>query len=229
MTEELAGHDGDITLFEIDRRFAEFLRSLYKGDERVEVVEGDFLQTREEMRRRKGNPDRILGNLPYNAASRIIAAILEGDVTARRMVFTVQKEVGLRMMTKPGGKEYSSFSVLCGLYCSVVDGGDVAAGSFYPVPKVVSKIVVLEPHQRYGEETRRIAATIAGTAFSSRRKTLRNTLKGLPSALSGHIDLDYGAVMAALEHVGIDPGERGEKLSVEEYAAAAEALRDMME
>jgi 16S rRNA (adenine1518-N6/adenine1519-N6)-dimethyltransferase len=107
--------------------------------------------------------------------------------------------------------------VLCRLYADVYDEGDVAAGSFHPVPRVVSKIVVVEPHERYGREVRAIAVLLARDAFGARRKTLRNALK------SGRTAGRFGfrAVMDALNAAGIDPGLRGEKLSIEDYAAVA--------
>ena len=221
MSETLAGECAKLTLFEIDRRFASYLRGVFSSSgqagSEVEVVEGDVLKTWELEEKRSGRPDRILGNLPYNAASQIIASFLERDAGAGRMVFTVQKEVGQRMMANPGGEEYSSFSVLCGLYADVYDGGDVAAGSFHPVPRVVSKIVAVEPHERYGREVRAIAVLLARDAFGARRKTLRNALK------SGRTAGRFGfpAVMDALNAAGIDPGLRGEKLSIEDYAAVA--------
>jgi 16S rRNA (adenine1518-N6/adenine1519-N6)-dimethyltransferase len=54
-------------------------------------------------------------------------------------------------------------------------------------------------------------ARLVAQAFSQRRKTLRNTLKGL---------LDGDTIAAA----GIDPGRRAETLSLTECAALADRL-----
>ncbi len=162
-----------------------------------------------------------MGNLPYNAASQIIAALLEGGIEAERMVFTVQREVAMRMSADPGSSDYSSFTVLCGLYCSVEEAGDISAGSFYPAPKVVSRIVVLRPHRRYGESEQRMAAALARDAFSSRRKTLKNTLKAGETAAK----YGYERIAAALENAGIDPGLRGERLSVDDYVKLAGCMK----
>jgi len=232
MSEELAERCGKLTLFEIDRRFAEYLRELFAERSHVVVVEGDFLRTGKPAIEDIGAPDRVLGNLPYNAASQIIALLIEygGDgeegaalrssLEGCRMVFTVQKEVGLRMMAGPGSKEYSSFSVLCGLYARISDGGDVAAGSFYPAPKVVSKVVVVEPRMSYEPVVSRIAAAAAKDAFAARRKTIRNALS------YGVLASRYGAsmLMKALEEAEIDPSQRGETLSVERFAALARRI-----
>jgi 16S rRNA (adenine1518-N6/adenine1519-N6)-dimethyltransferase len=240
MSEELADRCGRLSLFEIDRRFAGYLRELFAERRHTEVVEGDFLKTGKAAIEEAGLPDRVLGNLPYNAASQIIALLIEhgsaagaeGEAKAEgaaergrrgecRMVFTVQKEVGLRMMAKPGSREYSSFSVLCGLYAQVSDGGDVAAGSFYPAPKVVSRVVVVEPRLHFDPEVSRIAAAAARDAFAARRKTLRNALK------SGALASRFGAalLMEALGEAGIDPDLRGETLSVERFASLARRIR----
>ncbi len=219
MSEALAGLCGELSLFEIDRRFAAYLREVFIERDEVELVEGDFLKTWRDRAQERGFPDRVLGNLPYNAASQIIAALLEGGVKAR-MVFTVQKEVGQRMMAQPGGKEYSSLSVLCALYSSVVDGGDVAAGSFFPAPHVVSKVVIVEPHERFEASLRERASQIARDAFAARRKTLRNALK------SGSLVRIYdpAKIIAAIEAAGIDPSLRGESLGVDQYVEIANKL-----
>ncbi|MFW6343660.1 MAG: 16S rRNA (adenine(1518)-N(6)/adenine(1519)-N(6))-dimethyltransferase RsmA [Sediminispirochaetaceae bacterium] len=218
MSETLAKTVRELTLFEIDRRFAEYLREIFRSTESVQVVEGDFLKTWKDVLDRKGGPDRIMGNLPYNAASHIIASLLEEEAKAPRMVFTVQKEVALRMMAGPGGKDYSSLSVLCGLHCSVSDGGDIAAGSFYPAPKVVSRVVVLQPHNRYKKQLRDIASTAARDAFLSRRKTMRNALKH--GSLGSRID--HALLVKALKEAHIDPEVRGESLSVQDFIRFAE-------
>jgi 16S rRNA (adenine1518-N6/adenine1519-N6)-dimethyltransferase len=221
MSESLSALPISLLLFEIDRSFAAYLRRIFHESGNVEVIEGDFLSTWRRLRKERGEPFGILGNLPYNAASQIIAVLLEGGIKAERMVFTVQREVAMRMNAEPGSTDYSSFTVLCGLHCSVEDAGDIAAGSFYPAPKVVSRTVVLRPHRRYGENERQIAGALARDAFSSRRKTVKNTLKAGETAAQ----FGYQCIAAAMKEAGIDPGLRGERLSVGDYVKLAECIK----
>jgi len=210
-----------LTLFEIDRGFAAVLNEMYGDEEKVEIVEGDVLQRWPEIYRRDGVPERIAGNLPYNVGSRIIASLIEGGCIPEQMVCTVQREVGLRMMARPGTSEWSSFSVLCQFAFSVTDGGDLKAGSFYPPPRVMSKAVVLTARRQYPQELAPEVSRTARELFSSRRKTIRNALKG------GELMRREGEerIFEALREAGIDPSRRGETLSVAEVVELVRRLR----
>jgi 16S rRNA (adenine1518-N6/adenine1519-N6)-dimethyltransferase len=211
MTAHLLEHCAGLVLFEIDRGFAAALREIFADEKRVELVEGDVLQEWPAVCRRDGVPERVIGNLPYNVGSRIIASLIEEGCIPERMVVTVQREVGQRMMARPGTPQWSSFSVLCQFAFTVQDGGDLQAGSFYPPPKVTSKIVVLTAHRRYPPELAPRVSAAARELFSARRKTIRNALKG------GALERRYGReqVYRVLGRLGIDPGRRGETLATE--------------
>ncbi|MBR4159716.1 MAG: 16S rRNA (adenine(1518)-N(6)/adenine(1519)-N(6))-dimethyltransferase, partial [Spirochaetia bacterium] len=161
-----------------------------------------------------GRPDVIFGNLPYNSASAMITQLIEGDCLAPRMVFTVQKEMGLRITAKPGSADYSSFSVFCQLACDVAYQGDLKSGSFYPVPDVVSGIVTFTPKPDFRKyATPKVLKTIRDM-FASRRKTLLNNLR------------PYGIdkVQTACQTLGIDVGTRAETLTPQQIASLAQAL-----
>lgn len=220
MTHHLAERDLSLKLFEVDRFFAGYLRELYGDHDTVEIVEGDVLKTLPDVFNREGAPERIIGNLPYNIAAVIIASLIESSCLAERMVFTVQKEVGERMTASPGTKEYSSFTVLCRFACDVTDGGDVAPGAFYPRPHVTSSVVVLNPHGRYDYSLLPWVSRISRAMFSSRRKTLRNTL--LSTDWAGRLGRDKLAGM--LEEHSVDPGVRGETLPPEKIVELAKSI-----
>jgi len=86
----------------------------------------------------------------------------------------------------------------------------VPPGAFQPPPKVDSAVVRLTPHATPPVEVRdpAVFARVVQAAFSQRRKTLRNSLKGLVSA-------------EAMTALGIDPIRRAETLSLQEFAVLA--------
>ena len=96
-----------VTAFEIDHGFASILRSQAFADDDFTLVEGDALKT---LFQRPMDADRIVGNLPYNVGSQIIARLIENSYLPPLMVFTLQREVADRMRAKPGDADYSSFS-----------------------------------------------------------------------------------------------------------------------
>jgi 16S rRNA (adenine1518-N6/adenine1519-N6)-dimethyltransferase len=207
-----------VAAFEIDHGFARLLARLFGDDPSFSLTEGDFMDTWKDVLAGAGRPDRIFGNLPYNAANAIVASLIEGGLVPPRMVFTVQKEAALRMAAVPGTKDYSAFSVLCTSACRVRMAFDVGASSFWPAPKVLSSVVSLEPRPEPIAAGDRLGfSAFVRAAFSSRRKTLRNNLRaaGRP----------WGDELAeALRGVGAAEDARAEALRPEELAAVYAAL-----
>ena len=211
-----------LTAFEIDHGFARLLLRLFGDNANFRLVEGDFLKTWKKERERGARPQRVFGNLPYSAAGAIVADLLESAPVPPRMVFTVQKEAAIRMAAKPGSKDYSAFSVLCTSVCKVRLAFDLGSNSFWPAPRVTSTVVTLEPRARpVGADDRRGFSRFVRSAFSSRRKTLRNNLKAARFAGGG----DETALETVLAELGIRLDIRAEALSPEELAAVHGALR----
>ena len=139
-----------------------------------------------------------------------------------RALFTLQKEVVVRLSADPGGRDYGLLSVLLGLRFHVEHCFDVPSEYFHPPPKVDSAVVRLArraaPKAAVVSEARFRQVVKAG--FAQRRKTLINSLKSDPRLVEAY-DL-----LAALEQAGIDPKRRAETLSVEEFAALERSLDD---
>ena len=220
MSESLLASGADLTVFEIDPAYCEWLRESL-GPRGLKLIEGDVSGTwRGQWEIRK--PGRILGNLPYNAASAIIAAFIESGKLPEVSVFTVQDEMGRRMTASPGTKDYSSFSILCQTSANVVDGGRLSPGSFYPAPRVHSRIIRLEPAAPHGEIRRpEEFRLLVRSLFSSRRKTLSNNIaaasmrKGFPQA---------DRVRDAFAGAGIDLTRRPETVSPAEWVAVSNGI-----
>ena len=164
-----------LTAFEIDYGFVRVLKGLFSEYENFCIVKGDVLKT---LCSQKNLPARIFGNLPYNSAFAIISDILEMEILPQHMVFTLQKEAAHRMVAGPGTKDYSSLSVLCTSVCDVRILFDIGSSAFWPRPRVTSSVVQLIPKKKsMSALERKDFSDFVRAAFSSRRKTLRNTLR----------------------------------------------------
>jgi len=161
---------------------------------------------------------RLVSNLPYNAASPLIAELLvqmcressRGDTEARslffaRLAFTVQYEVALRMSAQPGSRDYGPLSILIQALSAPASEGvqivrKIPPGAFWPPPKVHSALVVINPDAVRVKNLRDAPAlqTLLSGVFSHRRQTLANAFKHhfadrwtpeLKAALAAHFDL----------------------------------------
>lgn len=155
-------------------------------------------------------PDlRVVGNLPYNISSPLLFHLASFD-NIRDMHFMLQKEVVLRMAAAPDTADYGRLSVMLQAQFTVEMCFIVPPTAFTPAPKVDSAIVRLIPLPTEQVAWSNDAAatrfsSVVMQAFSQRRKTLRNTLKGLISA-------------EQMATIGIDPNRRAETLSVTDFA-----------
>ena len=156
--------------------------------------------------------------IPYRSASLMIGDMVEAGLRPRRAVFTVQRELSERLVATAGGKNYSSFTVLCRACFHIEHRGDLKPGSFYPVPEVVSSIIEMRPRlDGPSGETLVVLSALARGLFAARRKTIRNNA----ARLTG---LDPSAVLAAVEKAGIDPGRRAEELEPDQWIRLARDL-----
>lgn len=159
-------------------------------------------------------PTALVANLPYNVAVPVVLHLLAELPTLRHGLVMVQKEVADRLVAGPGSRVYGVPSVKLAWYARVRAAGRVPPNVFWPVPNVDSGLVAFtrrEPPGAGGSRSRVFA--VVDAAFAQRRKTLRAALAGWAGG---------GARAAAvLTAAGVDPGARGESLTVEQFAAIA--------
>jgi 16S rRNA (adenine1518-N6/adenine1519-N6)-dimethyltransferase len=195
---------------EIDRDLARLLESDPRARGRLCVHVENMLDTDFTLLQGQGPKLRIVGNLPYNVSTPVLFHLLSQRGAIGDMHFMLQKEVVDRMAAAPGGKEYGRLTVMLAAYAEVDALFEVGPGAFRPPPRVRSGVVRLRPSSapRFAIGSDIALRTLAQAAFSHRRKTLRNGLKGL---LSG----------ADIEACGIDPQLRPETLSPEQFGRLA--------
>jgi len=223
MTSEILNRGSDLTVFEIDRGFISLI-SGYFADEakenRFRIIEGDVLKNWKKHYEEAGCPNRFFGNLPYNIAATLIADTIENNVRFEKCVFTVQKEVALRMCAKPGSDDYSSFSALCNWAYEVKPLMDLAGANFWPKPNVDSRAVVMTPKADFPNcKNPKLFVKVQRSLFASRRKNVRNNL----SLFLHNNDL----TLKALEMANIDPTKRAEVLAIEDMLRLSDVIDEL--
>lgn len=214
LTRYLAGRGARLLLAEIDDRAVEPLRAAFPGGG-TEVLHADVLTldlTREAAAR--GMRLRVAGNIPYNITTPILFHLIDHRAVVQDATLMMQKEVAVRLVAPPGGKEYGILSVLTQLYADVRTLFDVSRNAFVPKPDVTSTVVRLAflPGPRYPVADEALARAMVRAVFGQRRKTLRNSLRAFLERAGGV--LPDPAVLA----------RRPEELSVRELTELANLL-----
>ena len=220
MTSEILERGSDLTVFEIDKGFAGLISQFFEGYSKkgtFKLVEGDVLKTWKKQLDENNLPDRFFGNLPYNIAATIIADTIENNVRFDKCVFTVQKEVAVRMCAQPGSEDYSSFSVLCNWAYDVKPLLDLTGGNFWPKPNVDSRAVVMNKKEGFpGCNNPKLFVRMQRALFSSRRKTVRNNLSGFLK--------NNDLTLQALSEAEIDPMKRAEVLTIPQMLKLSDVI-----
>ena len=195
---------------EFDRDLIAKLSSQFQNHDNVTIHEADALQFDFST---LGDRLRIVGNLPYNISTPLLFHLLTFKDIVADMHFMLQKEVVDRMSATPGSRDYGRLTIMLGCHLQVVPLFDVPPDAFTPPPKVMSSVVRMRPlpHDQFEVADPRMLEQIVRQAFSRRRKTLRNALKGLA---------DDAEITAA----GLEPGHRPEQIPVASWIRLANIL-----
>lgn len=221
LTRALSERAKKVTTVEIDTRLIPVLNETLSEYNNIKLINEDFLRLDlSDLGFSSDESIKVAANLPYYVTTPIIMKLLESDLSAERMTFLVQKEVGERLSASPGTKAYGSLTVAARFYADCEKCFDVPASAFMPKPRVDSTVIALTKRPAaYAPADKKIFFTIVKAAFSNRRKTLINSL-------TGNTSYDRDTLLAALNKAGIDPGIRGERLTGEDFAAIADGLAD---
>ena len=164
-----------------------------------------------------GEPTALVANLPYNVSVPVLLHLLEVVPTIRTALVMVQKEVAERLAAEPGSRTYGIPSLKARWYGEVRMAGNIGRNVFWPEPNVDSALVRVDRRELPTcESSREWVFKVIDTAFAQRRKSLRGAL----AQLAGSPD----AAEQALRAAGIDPGRRGEALTLPEFIALADSL-----
>jgi 16S rRNA (adenine1518-N6/adenine1519-N6)-dimethyltransferase len=120
----------------------------------------------------------VIGNFPYNISSQILFKVLENYTRIPEVVGMFQKEVAMRIASKPGNKNYGILSVLLQAHYNIEYLFTVPPSAFIPPPKVESGVIRMKLKSDHELKCDRIAfKNLVKTAFNQRRKMLRNSIR----------------------------------------------------
>jgi 16S rRNA (adenine1518-N6/adenine1519-N6)-dimethyltransferase len=216
LTAALLTRVAHLDVVELDRDLAGDLAGMDPTGERLTIHQADATELDfSALAEQRGAPLRVVGNFPYNISTPLLFHLLGSGSAVREVVCMLQREVVERLVAAPGTRIYGRLSVMIQAEFEPTPLFRVAPGAFYPVPKVASAVVRLV---RHAPDTPRPVdserfATVVARAFATRRKTLRNALKGI-------------ADPEALAAAGIDPGARAEQLAPADFRRLADHLAD---
>ena len=215
LTMQLAGSGAKLDCVELDRDLAEHLRHQYRDYDNVHIHQHDILKFDLNDLELSSKRVRIIGNLPYNISTPVLFHLLKYYEKIKDMSFMLQLEVVERMSANIGDKNYGRLSLMLQYFCQAEKLFDVPPQAFTPQPKVNSAIVRLTPHKVLpvtAKDTDCLKLVVR-TAFSQRRKTLKNSLKTLIS------DSELG-------DLEIDMKLRPEKLTLIDYVKISDAISE---
>jgi len=209
LTRELLSRGASVTAVELDERLAETLPRAVGNvaEDRLTVVSEDILH----FDLTDLPPDyKVVANIPYYLTSNLIRVLTESRNPFSLAVLLIQKEVAQRVVARPG--QMSLLSVSAQYYCEVALGPLVPAVLFTPPPKVDSQVLVLKyrPQPLFGDIDTKQFFRVVKAGFSQKRKTLEN-------ALSSGLVVSKEEARALCEQAGIEPNQRAQALSLDEW------------
>lgn len=221
LTEELALRAKKVVAVEIDKKLIPILEQSIGKYENVEIINEDILEVdlgRLIEEKFQGKSVKVVANLPYYVTTPIVARLIEENLNIESIVVMVQKEVAERMAAPPGSKTYGSLSVLIDYFTKPEIVLSVPRTVFMPQPKIASAVIKLDLKKDLEDIDSDKLFKVVRASFSKRRKTVLNALS------SYGFDIDKDRVRECLEKAGIDPSERAERLSTEDFIKISKSL-----
>lgn len=224
LTRELCHRAGKVVSVELDPSLPPVLAETMAGEDNFVLVSGDVLKldigklVEEHF---QGLTPLVCANLPYNAATPILHALVESG-RFEALTVMVQREVAQRLAAKPGTGAYGALSVFMQYYTRPELLFDVPPECFLPAPKVTSSVIRCQRRERPAVDHRCGAEfffRVVGASFALRRKTLCNSLC---TAFGSRLGKE--GVAAVIARCGLAPSIRGEALDLGQFAALADGL-----
>lgn len=214
LTEKLLPLASQLVAIELDRDLVIGLQQRWEHQDKfclyaADALDFDFSKLAKQMGKRL----RIVGNLPYNIGTPLLFHLMQFIDNIQDIHVMLQKEVVDRLAATVGTPHYGRLSVMMQYHCQVQPLFRVPPGAFWPPPKVDSAVIKLLPWQTPPmiAQSPKLLTTVVRQAFSQKRKTLRNSLRGLIS-------------WERLLQLKINPQHRPEQLSVEDYIRLSNGL-----
>jgi len=225
LTDLLVDRVGRVICVEIDTELFSILSERFGRLDNVELICGDVLERKHSLMpavadalcRHGGRGGvKLVANLPYDIATPLLMNLLVDYLGMSRFCFTVQAEVGDRIVAPPGTKTYGPLSILAQTICAARTIVRIGPQSFWPRPLVDSVMLRLDRRDPPVLDAEALAgfSSLVHGVFEHRRKTLR-------SALGYVVDDKTRERICAV----VDGSTRPEQIAVEEWLRMFENVR----
>lgn len=214
LTRLLALNAQHVTAVEIDQHLYPVLESVLRPFDNISLVRGDILAIPlKSLFSEHGY--LVVANIPYYITSAVIRHLLEAEVKPARIVLTIQREVAERILNRDEKMSLMSLSVQ--VYGEARITSHIPARCFYPQPQVDSSVLIIDVYDqpKLSDEGIRRLFDLAHAAFNQKRKMLRNSLKAI---------LGEEHLTTILEQSGVDPRQRPETLTLEDWIRLTNAV-----
>lgn len=226
LTQQLSLYAKKVVAIELDKSLLPILSETLEGIDNVEIIQDDVLRV--DLRKLiedefSGLNVKVVANLPYYITTPIIMKLLETKLDIKSISVMIQKEVAMRMIASPGGKDYGALSVAVQYYSNPTIITTVPSTVFIPRPNVDSAVIKLDVYDKPKVEVKdeKLMFKVVKSAFGQRRKTIVNALSG------GYLDMNKDDIRVVLEKADIDPKKRGEVLSIEDFARISDTITNL--
>lgn len=200
----------NVTAFEIDSEMINILNKRF-NNKNLKIEKEDILKVNinDYIKNKKV---KIVANIPYYITSLIIFKLLEYKDKIESITLMIQNEVADRLVAIPKNKDYGVLTINVKAICEVRKAFIVKKENFLPAPKVDSAVVTLIPNNRYDIKNKEKFENLVKCAFSSRRKTISNSLSN-----ANFNNMSKDEINLLLEKQNIDLRKRPEEITIEQY------------
>jgi len=245
LTRLLAQEAGHVFAVEVDRKLFEILEETLKDFNNVTLINRDILKSKHHIQpeiveaisdhvstANSSTEDscvKVIANLPYYISTPVIIDLLQEILPIKTMILMLQRDTTDRIMAHPGTKDYGVLSIMTRLFAEVNVLKKLSPQVFWPAPQVDSAIVKMTVNRHTYVDTIRDYRgfqDVVRSIYSSRRKTLSNSLLSLCSSHGIKKGETRQDLMAILGRVGIRPDSRGEELETEMLIELSNEISD---
>ena len=223
LTKHLCDRAHRVLSLELDGRLIPLLNAFMAERENFTLVQGDVMTADlAEITKDLRKPFAVAANIPYYITTPLIIRLLTSGLPVSRLALMVQKEVAEKILSEPGVEGWGPLAVRCRYLCEPSLLRIVPAACFTPQPKVDSAFILLKVREKPAVAVKEEKAffEIVTAAFALRRKTMTN-------GLCASLRIERPEALALMERAGLDERIRGEKLTLKQLAALADARTDM--
>ncbi len=182
LTSILAQRARKVISIEIERKFYNFCKNIFRNVNNIELLLGDAAKYPVP---REAN--KVVSSIPYSISKAIFLKLVKAT-NIKLVAIICQKEFYEKVMARPGEDKYGYLSILCKTFMEKVYEESIPQQYFYPRPKVTSVIAVLKRKSDVPLQEKEIElfTEFLKKIFTYRRKKLRKALR-----ISGIGDMKY--------------------------------------